>query len=236
MIILPAIDLHNGQCVRLQRGDYATAHKVADNAVETAQRFIDAGASMIHVVDLDAAKGDVSVNGDVIAALCKLSVKIELGGGLRDMVCLERADKLGITRMIIGSAAVRNPEFVSQAVAKYGDRIAIGIDALNDDVKTDGWLQNSGVTSLDMAIDMEKRGVCTLIVTDIDKDGMLEGPNFALYRTLREKLSCAIVASGGMSNHEDLRRLHDMGVDAAIVGKAAYSGGIDVARAVRELE
>jgi len=236
MKILPAIDLHKGQCVRLRRGDYATAHKVADDALTTAQAFIEAGASMLHVVDLDAAKGDMSVNGEVIAALCKLDVDIELGGGLRDMDCLAHADKLGVTRMIIGSAAVRNPGFVSKAVAKYGNRTAVGIDALNDDVKTDGWLQNSGVTSLDMALDMEKRGVCTLIVTDIDKDGMLEGPNFELYSTLREKLNCAIVASGGMSNHEDLQRLHDMGIDAAIAGKAAYTGGIDVARAVREFE
>ncbi len=232
MIILPAIDLYQGQCVRLHKGDYATAHRVADDPLEVAKRFIDAGASMLHVVDLDAAKHGRLTNADVIAALCRLDVALELGGGLRDDASLAHVDGLGVTRMIIGSAAVRDPAFVTRAVARYGSRIAVGIDALDGEVKTDGWLQNSGRTTLDLAKQMETLGVGTLIVTDIDRDGMMAGCNVALYQALKQAVDCAIVASGGVSSEDDLAALHGAGIDAAIVGKAAYTGAIDVADAI----
>ena len=235
MRVLPAIDLKDGQCVRLQKGDYGTAHKVAEDAVETARGFLAAGAELIHMVDLDGAKDGTHANYDVVRrVLRETGAAVELGGGIRTMADVTAVLELGVSRVIIGSAAVKNPEFVREAVAKYGDRIAVGIDALGGTVRTEGWLRDSGEDYIGFARLMESYGVRTIIFTDIDKDGMLEGPNFEQLGRLRAAVSCSIVASGGVSTLSDIRRLRELGIEEAIAGKAVYTGALDLAAAIGE--
>ncbi len=234
MKILPAIDLKDGQCVRLKRGDYGTAHKVAEDAVQTAKGFLAAGAELIHMVDLDGAKDGSHANYDVVKrVIAETRAKVELGGGIRAMADVDAVLALGVSRVIIGSAAVKNPQFVKEAAAKYGEKIAVGIDALSGTVRTEGWLKDSGEDFLAFAKRMESYGVGTIIFTDIDKDGMLEGPNFEQLSMLRNAVSCAIVASGGVTTLEDIAKLRDAGIDAAIAGKAVYTGALDLAAAIR---
>ena len=235
MRVLPAIDLKDGQCVRLKKGDYGTAHKVAEDAVETAKSFLAAGAELIHMVDLDGAKDGSHANYDVVRrVLAETNAKVELGGGIRTMADVEAVLALGVSRVIIGSAAVKNPELVREAVEKFGDKIAVGIDALGGTVRTEGWLKDSGEDYIAFARLMESYGVRTIIFTDIDKDGMLEGPNFEQLGRLRAAVSCGIVASGGVSTLSDIARLRDMGIDEAIAGKAVYTGALDLAAAIGE--
>lgn len=235
MRVLPAIDLKDGQCVRLKKGDYGTAHKVAEDAVETAKAFLAAGAELIHMVDLDGAKDGTHANYDVVRRVLKeTGATVELGGGIRTMEDVAAVLELGVSRVIIGSAAVRNPELVREAVAKYGDKIAVGIDALGGTVRTEGWLKDSGEDYIAFAKLMESYGVRTIIFTDIDKDGMLEGPNFEQLSRLRTAVSCGIVASGGVSTLSDIRRLRELGIEEAIAGKAVYTGALDLAAAIGE--
>ncbi len=234
MKILPAIDLKDGQCVRLKRGDYGTAHKVAEDAVQTAKGFLAAGAELVHMVDLDGAKDGSHANYDVVKrVIAETGAKVELGGGIRAMADVDAVLALGVSRVIIGSAAVKNPQFVKEAAAKYGEKIAVSIDALGGTVRTEGWLKDSGEDFLAFAKRMESYGVGTIIFTDIDKDGMLEGPNFEQLSMLRNAVSCAIVASGGVTTLEDIAKLRDAGIDAAIAGKAVYTGALDLAAAIR---
>lgn len=235
MKILPAIDLKDGQCVRLQKGDYGTAHRVAADAVQTARSFLAAGADLIHMVDLDGAKDGSHANYDVVRRVIEQTgAKVELGGGIRTMADIDAVLALGVSRVIIGSTAVRDPELVRAAVQKYSSQIAVGIDARSGTVRTDGWLQDSGEDYLTFAQKMAACGVQTIIFTDIDKDGMLEGPNFSQLSALRRAVSCAIIASGGVTTLEDVRRLRDAGIDGAIAGKAVYTGALDLAQAIEE--
>ena len=235
MIIEPAIDLKDGKVVRLKKGDFDTVHQVAEDPVTVAKIFAAAGAKVIHMVDLDGAKSGARSNAAIVRQVAETSgMKIELGGGIRTMEDLEAVDAMGVWRMVIGSAPVSNPGFVREAVARYGNRIAVGCDALNGEVKTAGWVEGSGVNYLDFARSMEKIGVKTLIFTDIATDGMLSGPAFASLEQLQKKVGCQIVASGGVSNNEDIRALHAMGLYGAIIGKAYYAGTIDLAQAVAD--
>lgn len=235
MRILPAIDLKDGRCVRLQRGDYATAEKVAEDAVKTAKSFLEAGAEFIHMVDLDGAKDGTHANyGIVRRVIAETGAAVELGGGIRTMDDVRHVLALGVRRVIIGSAAVRNPGLVADAVREYGDRIAVGVDALSGTVRTDGWLEDSGEDYISFAKRMENFGVKTIIFTDISKDGMLAGPNFEQLCALRQAVSCGIVASGGVSTLDDICRLKAVGIDEAIAGKAVYTGALDLAAAIRE--
>lgn len=237
MIVIPAIDLKDGQCVRLQKGDYDTVHKVAEDAVETARRFLAAGARMIHMVDLDAAKDGERMNYGVVGRVIReIGAAVELGGGIRSMQDIERVLALGVQRVIIGSAAVRNPPFVVEAVKAYGDRIVIGVDAKSETVRTDGWLGDSGENYIAFAERMESYGVKNIIFTDIDKDGMLAGPNFDQLAALRASVSCKLVASGGVSTVQDILRLKKLGIEGAIAGRAVYTGTLDLAAAIREAE
>jgi phosphoribosylformimino-5-aminoimidazole carboxamide ribotide isomerase len=237
MRILPAIDLKDGQCVRLKKGDYGTAHKVAEDAVETAKKFLQAGAKQIHMVDLDGAKNGSHANYAVVKrVLAETGAAVELGGGIRTMEDVKAVLALGVARVIIGSAAVKNPLFVKEACEKYGDKITVGIDALSGTVRTEGWLKDSGEDYIAFAKKMESYGVQTIIFTDIDKDGMLEGPNFAQLKELRQAVSCGIVASGGVSTLDNIRQLKTLGIEEAIVGKAYYTGDLDLAQAIKEAE
>ncbi len=235
MKILPAIDLKDGRCVRLFKGDFNTVHSVADSPYETAAAFRAAGAEIIHVVDLDGAKSGERINSPIVERLCRESgMKIELGGGLRSMADLEAADALGVWRMIIGSAAVSNPELVSEAVKKFGgERIAVGIDALDGRVRTHGWCEDSGADAFDFAREMEKRGAGAIIFTDISRDGTLSGPPIEALEKLCASLACGVVASGGISCIEDVAAVKRAGAAGVIIGKAYYAGKIDLANALK---
>lgn len=231
MFILPAIDLKDGKVVRLYKGDFDTVHQVADDPVTTARAFYDAGARWIHMVDLDGAKDGHRKNSAIVQAVAEVGLKIELGGGIRTMADLEAVFALGVTRAVIGSAAVSHPQFVAEAVKTYGERIAVGIDTKDGRVKTAGWVEDSGLDYLDFAKSMEAIGVKTIIFTDIETDGTLSGPSFGRLEQLQKAVSCRIVASGGVSNNQDIRDLAAMGLYGAIIGKAYYAGTIDLKQA-----
>lgn len=234
MILEPAIDLKEQRVVRLHKGDFDTVHQVADDPVAVAKEFAAAGAKVIHMVDLDGARSGKRVNGDIVKrVIAESGMKIEMGGGIRSMDDLKAVDEMGVWRFVIGSAAVTDPDFVAEAVKIYGERIAVGVDAKNGDVKTAGWEAGSGIHYIDFAKKMEKLGVKTLIFTDIDTDGMLSGPNFKSLTALQQAVSCQIVASGGVSCNKDIEELEKMGLYGAIIGKAYYAGTIDLAEAVR---
>ena len=235
MIIEPAIDLKNRKVVRLHKGDFDTVHQVADDPVTVAKEFAAAGAKVIHMVDLDGAKSGERINADIIAKVIReTGLKVELGGGIRSMTDLEAVDAMGVWRMVIGSDAVTDPDFVQEAVQRYGDRIAVGVDAKDGEVKTAGWVEGSGLDYLTFSKSMERMGVKTLVFTDIDTDGMLSGPSYGRLEKLQQTVSCRIVASGGVSCNEDIVKLNQMGLYGAIIGKAYYAGTIDLAEAVRE--
>ncbi len=233
MHILPAIDLKDGKCVRLYKGEFSTVHQVADSAGETARGFKAAGAEYIHIVDLDGALSGIGKNREVIREILSVEgLKAELGGGIRTMTDVEAAFELGIYRVIIGSAAVENPSFVQEAAEKYGERIAVGIDALGGMVKTRGWTVDSGVDYLEFSKKMEQSGVKTIIFTDIDCDGTLKGPSFEKLFKLNDTVDCNIIASGGVTTVDDVLTLAKGKIYGAILGKAIYSGAIDLRDAI----
>lgn len=234
MIILPAIDILGGKCVRLTKGEYGTAEQVAADPIETALSFVRDGAQYIHMVDLDGAKEGSRVNSDIYTEVAKsVPVPIEVGGGIRDMDTVEYYLKKGIARVIIGSAALKNPALVRDAVKEYGgEHIAVGIDALNGMVKTAGWLEESNVNYIDLAREMEKMGVRYVIFTDISKDGTLTGPNLEQLSALSAAVSMNIIASGGIRDIGNIRDLAAMKLYGAICGKSIYSGSLSLREAV----
>lgn len=234
MVILPAIDIQNGECVRLVKGDFETVHRVAESALETAKSFEQAGARWIHMVDLDGAKEGKCVNSALFEAVAaQTGLKVEIGGGIRNMSTLEEYFSRGISRCILGSAALKDPAFVREAVAAYGNRIAVGIDALGGMVATEGWLQVSAVDYIELAKRMEQSGVQTLIFTDISKDGTLAGPNVEQLCQLSEAVSCNIIASGGIRELADIATLKQKGLYGTICGKSLYSGTLDLKEALQ---
>ena len=235
MLIFPAIDLKDGKVVRLYKGDFATVHQVAEDPVSTARLFYDAGARYLHMVDLDGARDGRRKNSEIVRAVSETGLKIELGGGIRSMADLEAVFALGVWRAVIGSAAVSDPDFVRQAVETYGQsKIAVGIDAKDGTVRTAGWQEDARLDCLAFAQSMEALGVKYFIFTDIDTDGTLSGPSWARLEAMQRTVSGSVTASGGVSSNEDLRRLGEMGLYGAIVGKAWYTGAVDLAQAVRE--
>ena len=234
MKLLPAIDLLGGNCVRLFRGDFDTAHQVADDPLSTARSFQKAGSGWIHMVDLDGARTGDGINRPVILQVAQnTSLKVEVGGGIRSMDAIDTYLQGGVSRVILGSAALEDPAVVKKAVEQYGQRIAVGIDAKNGQVAARGWLSTSSVDYLTLAKQMENLGVSTIIYTDIAKDGMMLGPNFEQMKALRQAVSCDLVASGGIRSLEDLQSLQDIGIDWAILGKSIYQGAIDLAKALK---
>ena len=225
MIILPAIDIKDKTCVRLVKGDYATAHQVAESPYDTAASFRAAGASWIHMVDLDGAKDGRPV---------KSGLKVEVGGGIRSMETIERFLEKGISRVILGSVAVKDPSLVKEAVREFGEKIAVGIDAKNGMVATEGWLKKSDVTYLDLAQAMEEAGVRTIIYTDISRDGTLTGVNTEQLGKLNERVSCRIIASGGVSSIQDITDCKKLDLYGCICGKAVYTGALDLCEPVEK--
>ena len=209
MIILPAIDIKDGQCVRLFKGDYSTASKVADDAYDVAESFVNAGAEWMHMVDLDGAKDGKRKNSELIIDVAKnTDIKVEVGGGIRNMDTIEYYLENGIDRVILGSAAVKDQHFVIDAVNNFDDRIVVGIDAKDGIVCAEGWTDKSELNYIDLAKQMEQIGVKTIVFTDINQDGTLAGPNLVQLDNLSHNVSCDIVASGGISNIKDIINLH----------------------------
>lgn len=233
MIILPAIDIKDGNCVRLFKGDYTTVQKVADSPYAAAQSFADAGAKWIHMVDLDGAKDAKLVNADLIADVAKSSgLSVEVGGGIRDMNAIDYYLSRGINRVILGSAAVKNQQFVIDAVREYGDKIVVGIDAKDGMVCAEGWIDNSEINYIELAKRMEDVGVKTIVFTDIEQDGTLAGPNLKQLDDLVHQVNCNIIASGGVAVLKDILNLAELDVYGAICGKAIYSGTLDLKQAL----
>ena len=233
MIIFPAIDLKDGTCVRLYKGDYATAHKVAEDPLETAKSFAAAGAQWIHMVDLDGAKAKKPVNHQIIFDVVRnTDLQVEIGGGIRDMETIDFYLQNGVARVILGSAAIKNPALVKEAVAKYGERIVVGIDAMNGKVAAEGWTDQSEIDYIDLAKAMEEIGVQYIIFTDISRDGMLSGPNLAMLDALNQAVSCNIVASGGISQLSDIHDCRNLHLYGTICGKSLYTGALDLREAV----
>ncbi len=233
MIILPAIDIKDGSCVRLFKGEYSTAQKVADSPYMAAKGFAEAGAEWMHMVDLDGAKDARLINADLIADVAKSSgLKVEVGGGIRSMDAVEYYLGRGIDRVILGSAAVKNRQLVIDAVKAYGDRIIVGIDAKDGMVRAEGWLDNSEINYIELAKRMEDAGVRTIVFTDIDRDGTLAGPNLKQLDDLIHEVGCDVIASGGVSVLKDIINLSDLDVFGAICGKSIYSGTLDLKQAI----
>lgn len=234
MVILPAIDIKDGQCVRLFKGDYSTVQKVADSYMDTAKAFETAGAEWIHMVDLDGAKDATQQNKEIFFDVAKnTKLKVEVGGGVRSLDTVEMYLKNGISRVIIGSAAVKNPELVKTAVKEFKDKIAVGIDAKNGYVATEGWLETSDVYFTILAREMCRMGVEYIIFTDISKDGTLSGVNAEQLEQINTSCSANIIASGGVRSIEDIKICKGLGLYGAVCGKSIYSGSLDLAEAIK---
>lgn len=235
-IIYPAIDMRGGKCVRLLQGDYNKETVYGDSPLEMAKQWASQGAEFIHLVDLDAAKVGKPVNDKwVLSIACELDVPVQIGGGLRRMEDVDRYLKNGVQRVILGTAAIQDRPFTEEVLAKYGDRVAIGIDARDGYVATHGWLETSSVTAEELAKELIAKGAETFIYTDISRDGTLEGPNTEGIVRLAKATGKNVIASGGVSVVEDLydlARYAKDGVGGAIVGKALYTQRIDLAAAI----
>lgn len=233
MIILPAIDIKEGKCVRLYKGDFSTVEQVASDPLETALSFQQAGAEYLHMVDLDGARDAEASNREIFLNVAKnTKLKMELGGGIRDVKTAADYLENGVQRVILGSAAVKNPQLVKDLVKEYRDRIIVGIDAKNGMVSTDGWLDVSDVDYITLAREMEAIGVCHIVYTDISKDGTLEGPNLSQLENINNAVKCNIIASGGISGIEDIAALKRLNVYGVICGKSLYKGTLDLKEAL----
>lgn len=234
MIIFPAIDLYGGQAVRLFQGDYEQMTVYDPEPSQTVRKFEEAGATHLHLVDLEGAKTGKTTNLPVIAALAKETDRfIQVGGGIRSMETIEAYLTAGVNRVILGTAAVKDPDFVAEAVKQYGDKIAVGVDIKDGKVAINGWTETSVYPFDEFCQKMQEIGVSTIICTDISKDGAMQGTNRALYQQLTKTLSMQIIASGGVSSLDDIQALRDASVYGAIIGKAYYTGAIDLAKAVK---
>ncbi len=233
MVILPAVDIMDGKPVRLYKGDFSTAHQVAEGALKTALDFEKAGAEWIHMVDLDGSLMKKRVNEKIFLSVAEnTALKVEVGGGIRTMQDIDFYMSSGISRVILGSVALKDPELVKKAVNAYGDKIAVGIDAKNGYAAAEGWTQTSDIYFTQLAKKMEQCGVKTIIYTDISKDGTLSGPNLEQLDEINNAVSCDIIASGGVTDIDDIKALKSLGLYGAICGKSIYSGSLDLKQAL----
>ena len=233
MNIFPAIDLFDKKAVRLFKGDYNQMTVYSDNPIEVARDFEKSGAKYIHMVDLEGAKDGTTPNIEVVSDIAKnTSLFVEIGGGIRSMETVERYLNAGVSRVILGTSAVTDEDFLISAVEKYGDKIAVGADVKDGYIAIKGWLEKSAYTLDSFFEKMQKLGVKTIICTDISKDGAMKGTNLQMYRELSKKYSLDIVASGGVSAIDDIKELRKMELYGAIIGKAYYTGAINLAEAI----
>lgn len=233
MIILPAIDLLGRKAVRLLKGDYNQVTVYSDSPLEVAEKFKSLGATHIHMVDLDGAKYGTAPNMDIVAEVAeKTGLFIEIGGGIRSMETVKKYIDAGISRVILGTAAICDEDFLKEAVKAYGEKIAVGADVKDGKIAVKGWLEQSDVTLDEFFLKMQDLGVKNIICTDISRDGAMRGTNLELYRELSAKYSLDITASGGVSSIEDVKRLREMNLYGAIIGKAYYTGAVDLKEAI----
>lgn len=233
MILLPAVDLYEGKAVRLYQGDYARMTVYENDPLKVALRFREAGAEWIHLVDLEGARDGTTPNLDTVLRIKKESgLLAEIGGGIRRMETVERYLAAGLDRVILGTAALEDEDFLREALSRYGGRIAVGVDILDGEVAVRGWREKSGTDAFSFCEKLEDMGLETLISTDISRDGAMRGANRALYKLLQERFSMKIVASGGVSSLDDVRALAALGLYGAIVGKALYTGDIGLKEAI----
>ena len=237
MILYPAIDLYEGKAVRLQRGDYKKMTVYSDNPLSVALGFKKAGATSLHMVDLEGARDGKPANNEVIKNIASESgLFIQVGGGIRSPETIEKYLEAGIKRVILGTAAVSQPGFLQEMVSKFSEAVAVSVDIKDGFVAVKGWTETSDMEAMEFCEAVEEIGVRTLICTDISKDGMLSGTNIELYRTLRSRLSIGLIASGGVSSVSEIKTLSELGMDGAILGKALYTGDIDLEKAVKECQ
>ena len=233
MLIFPAIDLYDGKAVRLYKGDYNQMTVYSENPSELAEAFRAAGATHMHLVDLEGAKTGETPNLETIRRIREaVPLFIEVGGGVRSMEIVERCLDAGIDRVILGTAAVTDPSFLRAAVSKYGEKIAVGVDIRDGKVAIRGWTEKSAFDAFDFCRELQRIGVRTIICTDVSKDGAMQGANRALYGELSKELSLDIIASGGVSTLEDIKALRALNLCGAIIGKAYYTGAIDLREAI----
>jgi phosphoribosylformimino-5-aminoimidazole carboxamide ribotide isomerase len=237
MNVIPAIDLLEGRCVRLYQGDYGRSQTFNENPVDVAKQWVDQGATLLHLVDLDGAKSGQPTNLKVIEAIVNtINIPCQVGGGLRDRASVSRVLNIGVKRGILGTIAVEKPDIVAELCAEFPGQILVGIDARNGKVATRGWLETSEVLATELAARMQQLGAAEIIYTDIHRDGTLAGPNLEALRELAEAISIPIIASGGVSSIADLLNLlilEPMGVKSAIVGKAIYTGDVSLKEAIQ---
>ena len=234
MYIIPAIDIKDGNCVRLQKGDYNTVKKVAENPYITAKSFKDAGARYLHMVDLDGAKDGKMQNAELICDIAKsCGMLVDVGGGIRDLKAIEFYLNNGVNQVVLGSVAVKNPQIVIDAVKNFGDKIIVGIDAMDGMVKSEGWIDGSDIYYTELAKRLEDGGVEKFIFTDINRDGMLTGPNLVQLEVLSNSVSADIVASGGVSDLTDIKDLMSLNIFGAICGKSIYEGTLNLPKAIK---
>lgn len=237
MNIFPAIDLYGGKAVRLYKGDFNQITVYDDVPVNTAKKFEQSGAKFLHLVDLEGAKDGGTPNLETIKTIVdNTNLFVEIGGGIRSLEVIEKYVSIGVSRVILGTAAIKDRDFLEKAVEIYGDKIAVGADINNGYIAIKGWVETTEVTLFDFIRDMESIGVKTVICTDISKDGAMKGTNLELYKELSEKCNMNIIASGGVSSYEDIKNLAAMDIYGAIVGKAYYVGAIDIAEAIKLAE
>ena len=237
MLIIPAIDLKAGQCVRLYQGEMDRATVYSDDPVETALRWQREGAPRLHVVDLDAAVSGTAVNTSAIERICQaLSIPVQVGGGIRSLVTLERLLSLGVSRAILGTVAHRQPAFVAEACARFPGRITVGIDTRAGRVAVQGWTETTELEALDLALRCQDQGVSEIVYTDISRDGTQQGVNHGATAALAESVSVPVIASGGVASAADIQRLlpfESSGVMGVIIGRALYTGGVQMGEAIR---
>ena len=237
MEVIPAIDILGGQCVRLYQGDYGQVQTFDQDPVAVAQRWVDAGATRLHLVDLDGAKAGQPVNLPAIAAIAQaVPIPVQVGGGLRDRASVADLLNLGVQRVILGTIAVEQPDLVSQLAQEFPGQIVVGIDARNGKVATRGWIETSEVVATDLAQQMAQAGAAAIIYTDIHRDGTLQGPNLEALREVAAAAQIPVIASGGVSSLTDLFNLlalEPLGVTGAIVGRAIYTGEVSLPEAIR---
>ncbi|MDA0987608.1 MAG: 1-(5-phosphoribosyl)-5-[(5-phosphoribosylamino)methylideneamino]imidazole-4-carboxamide isomerase [Chloroflexi bacterium] len=234
MEVIPSIDLRGGRCVRLYQGDYDKETVYSDDPLSVALRWQEMGAARIHIVDLDGAASGIQANLDVLRRMgSSINVPLQVGGGIRDMSSAENIVDMGVERIVLGTSAVENPSLVEQMCSRFGtDAVVVGVDAKDGLVATRGWRETSSITALSLIRQMTALGVKRFLYTDISRDGTLSEPNFQAYEEIIKECDVALIASGGVSSIEHLEKLADLGVEGAIIGKALYTGDIDLREAI----
>ncbi|MSP22716.1 MAG: 1-(5-phosphoribosyl)-5-[(5-phosphoribosylamino)methylideneamino]imidazole-4-carboxamide isomerase [Dehalococcoidia bacterium] len=233
MEVIPAIDIRGGRCVRLHQGDYALETVFDDDPVAVARRWAEQGASRIHVVDLDGARDGRQANADIVRAIAAtVWCPVQTGGGIRDLATLRATIEAGVQRVVLGTAAVKDPALLREAIALAGDRLIVSVDVRDGKVRTEGWTEGSDLDARAWIEDLSRLGVTRIVYTDISRDGAMDGPNLEAYAALARESSLAIIAAGGVTSVEDVRSLAATGIEAAIIGRALYTGDIALPAAI----